>query len=126
MAQEPIAGQARNLVEGTRLFEEMRRSRNDCELPFAVQMRMLRGSAGRPGRRLLQQAASESSPARSRRPPRETTAPITSGRKAAATIGKLREPVGRPYEPFGEQFDVEAQPCSAHVDRRLFHRKKFD
>lgn len=89
---EPRASQSRHLLERIGLFKQMRGSGDNDELLFAAQLRERRliqlddrevvSSHDQQGGGL---DARQSLPAKSGRPPRETTATASSGRSAAAT-----------------------------------------
>src|SRR5215203_5670501 len=81
------------------------------------------------------------SPARSGRPPRETTAPTASGHFAAATsaaaapvladpealrVRLLCQPVGGVREPAGEQPDIESEVARPQIHLLLFGREEVD
>lgn len=141
MAQKPIAGQTRDLVERARLFEQMRRSRHDDELLFAteagecasVQLDNLdvvfsdnkqRGSSN-----ARQRATREIGPATSRddRTNREGTQNRrhqcggSAGAGAEVTDPKVRS-IGRLTEPVGRRRHMRPAPLSQILALRAFRK----
>ena len=105
--REPRGGELRNLLERPALLEQVRRARDDLQLPFATrgpsQAQPVQGDdlCGRRRRRSAASAtctAVSARPARSGRPPRDTTAPTVSARRAAA-INAAAAPVLAPNSP---------------------------
>ena len=152
MALKPLTCQPRHLVKGTRLFEEMCRSRDDHELLFAAELRerylvqfnyldivaaddkqRRRTYAGQCRSRQIGPPAARYDRAhliRTLGGCNQRGSSAGAGTEVAdqkvVGVGELSEPVGRVHEPFGEQFDVEAQLCRTRIDCFFVERQQID
>src|SRR5664280_3315537 len=107
MSDEPVPGQLRHSFEGAAFFEQVGGTRHDDQFALVRQWPSARRLSARTSasapptiRSVGARTRAREAPARSGRPPRETTAKTRSGRAAAATSAAAA-PVLAPNNPSG-------------------------